>query len=53
MVLGPTYIKLRKGVQLIIKNNDFDKLVTLINEVEKKFSGKVQISFERYPRSLS
>ena len=22
-------------------------------EVEKKFSGKVQISFERYPRSLS
>jgi len=53
MVLGPTYIKLRKGVQLIIKNKDFDKLVALIDEVEKKFSGKVQISFERYPRSLS
>ena len=53
MVLGPTYIKLRKGVQLIIKNNDFEKLSTLIDEVENKFSGKVQISFERYPRSLS
>lgn len=53
MVLGPTYIKLRKGVQLIIKNKDFDKLSKLIDEVEKKFNGKVQISFERYPRSLS
>ena len=53
MVLGPTYIKLRKGVQLIVKNNDFEKLSTLIDEVENKFSGKVQISFERYPRSLS
>ena len=53
MVLGPTYIKLKKGVQLIIKNNDFDKLSNLIEEVKKKFKDtSVLISFERYPRSL-
>lgn len=52
-VLGPVYVKLKKGVQLIIKNDNFDKLSLLIEEVRKKFSDKnVLISFERYPRSI-
>ena len=52
-VLGPTYVKIKKGVQLIIKNNDFEKLSKLIDEVEKKFEkNNIQISFERYTRSF-
>ena len=51
MVLGPIYIKLRKGVQLIIKNSDYNKLSDFIDEVNKKFEkSNIEISFERYPR---
>ncbi len=51
--LGPTYDKVKRGVQLIIKHNDFEKLMKVINEVEKKFSDyKVEYSYERFPRFL-
>ncbi len=53
MVLGPTYVKLKKGVQLIIKSKDYEKLFTIIDEVKNKFKNtSVVISYERYPRSL-
>lgn len=53
MVLGPVYVKIKKGVQLIIKSDDFEKLSKIIDEVKNKFKDKdVLISFERYPRSL-
>lgn len=52
--LGPVYITKLKGVQVIIKHNDFKRLSTIIDEVSKKFSeNKVLVSFERYPRNFS
>ena len=54
LCLGPTYIKRLKGVQLILKHKDFEKVIKLINEVEEKFKDKnVTFSYERYPRSFS
>lgn len=51
--LGPTYDKIKRGAQLIIKHNDFEKLMKVINEIEKKFSNyKVEYSYERFPRFL-
>lgn len=51
--LGPTYDKVKRGVQLIIKHNDFEKLIRVIDEVEKKFTNyKVNYSYERFPRFL-
>lgn len=50
-VLGPTYVKTKKSVQLIIKNDDFEKLKKIIDEAKKKFATKkIQIGLERYTR---
>lgn len=49
--LGPVYVPKLRGVQLIVKHNDFELLSSLLDEVEKKFSDrKLRVSFERYPR---
>lgn len=54
LCLGPTYLKRLRGVQLILKHKDYDKVIKLISEVENKFkSDNVQFSFERYPRTFS
>ena len=37
LCLGPTYIKTRKGVQLILKHQDYDKVIKLINIKEIKY----------------
>ena len=51
--LGPLYLPKYKGVQIILKHNQFDKVSLLIDEVEKKFAeSKVTIQFERYPRNF-
>lgn len=51
--LGPVYDKIRKGVQLIIKHNNYEKLFKLLDEVAKKFSdSNLYFNYERYPRSL-
>jgi hypothetical protein len=53
-ILGPVYISKIKGIQLIIKYNDYDKLYKLIEEVKKKFSDKkIFVNFERYPLSFN
>lgn len=50
-ILGPVYVKRYKGVQLVLKTNDFEKVSKLFDEVEKKFSSKnVTFKFERYPK---
>lgn len=53
-ILGPVYLSRIKGIQLIIKYNDFDRLAKLIKEVKKKFSDKkLIVNFERYPISFN
>lgn len=53
-ILGPVYINRIKGVQLIVKYNDFERLSKLIIEVKKKFSDrKLIVNFERYPISFN
>ena len=52
--LGPVYLQRYKGVQVIIKHNNYSKVLQIISEVEKKFSDKkLTIQFERYPRSFN
>jgi len=49
-ILGPVYLPRIKGLQLIMKYNDFEKLSRLIEEVKNKFSDrKLIVNFERYP----
>jgi len=51
--LGPVYIPKLRGVQIIIKHNDYIKLSQLIDEVTKKFKDKkLIVNFERYPKSF-
>lgn len=53
-VIGPVYINRIKGIQLIIKFEDFPKLSTLIDEVNNKFKDKkLIVNFERYPKSFN
>lgn len=53
-ILGPTYNIRYKGVQLILKYNDFDKLRKIINEVNQKFEKtKILVNYERYPRTFN
>lgn len=52
--LGPVYLPKYKGVQILLKHNNFEKVSEIIDEVEKKFSEKkITIQFERYPRSFN
>lgn len=53
LCLGPTYSKFRRGVSLILKHKDYDKVIKLLTEVENKFSkDNVLFNFERYPRTF-
>ena len=53
-VIGPVYINRIRGIQLIIKFEDYLKLSTLIDEVNKKFKDKrLIVNFERYPKSFN
>ena len=52
--LGPVYITRLKGIQIIIKHQNFEKLSTLIDEVNQKFSDKkLIVNFERYPGTFN
>jgi primosomal protein N' (replication factor Y) len=49
--LGPVYETRIKGVRLLIKHNNFERLSSLIDEVNNKFSDKkLIVNFERYPK---
>lgn len=53
-ILGPVYISRLKGIQLIIKYDDFERLSKLIDEVKNKFKEKkLIVNFERYPLSFN
>jgi len=51
--LGPVYLPAVRGVQLILKHEDFPKVSQLIDEVNEKFKPqKLIVNFERYPLSF-
>lgn len=48
--LGPVYDGKIKGVRLLIKHQNFERLSKLLDEVNKKFAPKkLLVNFERYP----
>lgn len=50
--LGPVYDGRIKGVRLLVKHQNFERLSKLIDEVNKKFeSKKLTVNFERYPKA--
>lgn len=53
LVLGPVYVKQKRGVQLVIKHNDFNKISEILDEASRKFEkNKLTFNFERFPRSF-
>lgn len=53
MVLGPVYDVKIKGVKLIIKHNDFDKIIKIYVDTKQAFKDKnVLTSFERKPKVI-
>lgn len=52
-ILGPSYDYKIKGVKLIIKNNDFDKVIKIYEDTKITFKNKnVICNFERKPKVL-
>jgi len=50
-ILGPSYDYRIKGVKLIIKHNNFSKIIKILNDAIKHFNNQaLLISFERYPK---
>ncbi len=51
LCLGPTYNKIKRGVQLILKHKCYEKVIEIIEDVKTKFKDyKIEFSYERYPR---
>lgn len=51
--LGPVYLSTVRGIQLILKHEEFEKVSRLIDEVNLKFKPqKLIVHFERYPQSF-
>lgn len=52
-ILGPTYDFKLKAVKLILKHNDYEKVVKILNDTRMHFKNKrIKTSFERCPRVL-
>ncbi len=52
-VLGPTYDNKIKGVKLIIKHNEFNKLVKILSDTKERFKKeRLTVSYERCPKYL-
>ena len=52
-ILGPVYDIKIKGVKLIIKHNDFEKVVKIYNDTKIALKDKdIQTSFERKPKVI-
>lgn len=52
-ILGPTYDFRLKGVKLILKHNDYEKVVKILNDTRLHFKKvRVKASFERCPKVL-
>ena len=52
-ILGPVYDMKIKGLKLIIKHNDFDKVIKIYNDTKIALKDKnIQTSFERKPKVI-
>ncbi|MFA5542888.1 MAG: hypothetical protein WDA47_03880, partial [Bacilli bacterium] len=52
-VLGPTYDYPSRGVKLIIKHNNYENVIKIINDATKTFKDKgVLVNYERYPKGM-
>ncbi|HHU56362.1 MAG TPA: primosomal protein N' [Acholeplasmataceae bacterium] len=52
-ILGPTYDFKEQGVKLIIKHNNFDGVVKVLDDAIKNFNEpRLNISFQRYPKVM-
>ena len=52
-VLGPVYDTKIKGIKIIVKHNDYDKVIKIYKDTKIAFKDKdVQTSFERKPKVI-
>ena len=52
-ILGPVYDKKRRGVKLILKYDDWDSIINVLDKTMEKFKNdKLNIDIERYPRVI-
>lgn len=53
-ILGPVYLPKHTGVQLIIKHQDYDAVLSIVRNVSEKFKNQnLNIIFEKYPTSFN
>lgn len=53
-IIGPSYMYRYRGIQLILKYNDYNVVKKIILEVNKKFEkSKILVNYERYPRTFN
>lgn len=52
-ILGPVYLPKFRGVQLILKHNDDEKVIKLIKDISDTFKDQqLNVIFEKYPTSF-
>jgi len=52
-VLGPTYDYHVRGIKLIVKHNNYDQIIALLEKTMDNFKNvRINLSFERYPKVL-
>ena len=52
-IIGPSYSYKAKGVKMIIKHNNIDKIYDLIDKTNDVFrKSKIYVNFERYPKVM-
>ena len=53
VVLGPVYDAKIKGVKLIVKHNDYDKVIKIYEDTKQVFKNSdLLVSFERKPKVI-
>ena len=53
-IIGPSYMYRYRGIQLILKYNDYNVVKKIILEVNKKFEkSKILVNYERYPLTFN
>lgn len=52
-ILGPSYDYRIKGVKLILKHNDFEKVIKILDDTKIHFkSSRIYVNYERYPKVI-
>ena len=52
-ILGPVYLPKHTGVQLIIKHQDYDAVLSIVRNVSENLKSKFKYYFEKYPTSFN